>query len=135
MTLVDTSVWIEFLRGTQSPHHLWLRRQIKDGANLAWAEPVLVELANGRGEDLTNVQRMLLGATLLSVEHDDWIRAAELLRATRSGGTTVRSTNDALLAAVALRADVPLIARDRDFPLLAQVSDLQLAAPTASGGA
>ena len=50
-----------------------------------------------------------------------------LYRATRRSGQTVRSLIDCLVAAVALRVDAPVLARDRDFEILAGVSRLRLA--------
>jgi predicted nucleic acid-binding protein len=40
----------------------------------------------------------------------------------------VRSTVDCLIAAVAIRTDTPVLARDRDYGALAQVSALELIA-------
>jgi hypothetical protein len=39
----------------------------------------------------------------------------------------VRSLLDCLVAAAAIRTDAPVLARDRDFEVLATVSDLHLA--------
>ena len=53
-------------------------------------------------------------------------QAAVLHRACRRAGETPRSLNDCLIAAVALRHDVPVLHRDRDFTVLAQHTDLRL---------
>ncbi len=53
-------------------------------------------------------------------------QAATLHRACRRAGETPRSLNDCLIAAVALRHDVPVLHRDRDFTVLAQHTDLRL---------
>lgn len=124
--LVDTSVWVEFLRGTGSHHHLWLREHLRGGGSFIWSEPVLLELANGRGSDLLDAERLLIAGELMAVQHDDWTQAAALLSETRQRGRPVHSTNDALLAAVAIRNSVPVAARDGDFTTLATVSALRL---------
>ncbi len=52
--------------------------------------------------------------------------AAALYRDVRRSGHAVRSLVDCLIGAVALRLDVPVLARDRDVELLAAVSSLRL---------
>jgi predicted nucleic acid-binding protein len=59
----------------------------------------------------------------------DWEDAAKLYRSARSKGLTVRSTVDCLIAAVCVRTGSPVLALDRDFDALAQVSDLVLEHP------
>jgi predicted nucleic acid-binding protein len=132
--LVDTSVWVEFLRATGSAHHLWLRDAITLERPLAWTEPILFELTSGAGsgEQATALRSLLLrgpGLPLLGLA--DWDEAATLCRRARSKGLAVRSTNDCLTASVAIRTGTPLLARDRDFPALASVSDLTLVEPDA----
>ena len=57
------------------------------------------------------------------VHYDD---AASLFRRCRSEGETVRRLIDCLIAAVAIRADVPVLHRDRDFDVLARHTELQI---------
>jgi predicted nucleic acid-binding protein len=54
------------------------------------------------------------------------VTAATLLRSARSTGRTPRSLLDCLIAAVAIRHDLPLLAADRDFEAIAAVSSLRL---------
>jgi hypothetical protein len=56
----------------------------------------------------------------------DFEDAALIRRLCRRGGETVRSMIDCLIAAVALREGRPLLARDRDFAVIAQWVDLEL---------
>ncbi len=63
----------------------------------------------------------------------DWEDAALLYRRARFRGLTVRSTNDCLIATVAIRTGTRLLSRDRDFEALAEVSDLTLVDPTQAG--
>lgn len=133
MVLVDTSVWIEFLRSTGSDHHRWLRHAVDDPAtHVAWTEPVLHELVSGvSGEDeATELGRMLRHGPVLPMDGlVDWADAARLRRAARRNGRPVRSAIDSLVAAVALRTATPVIARDSDFSRLAAVSELHLVEP------
>lgn len=55
-----------------------------------------------------------------------WLDAAAIYRELRRRGITIRSMVDALIAAVAIRIDVPVLHRDRDFGAIAQHSALRL---------
>lgn len=127
--LVDTSVWVEFLRGTDGPGDRWIVGAVRDGTGLAWTEPVLFELLSGatsprRAAELRAL--VLRGPAVRSVGLVDWEAAAELARLTRLAGRPVRSTVDFLVAAVALRADLPVATVDRDFEAIAAVAPLRL---------
>ena len=52
--------------------------------------------------------------------------AAGLFRSARRIGLTVRSSVDCLIAACALRHNVAILHRDRDYPLLARVAPLKV---------
>jgi predicted nucleic acid-binding protein len=134
MVLVDTSAWIEYLRGTDSPHTAYVREAILADRPLAWTEPILYELTAGARSprQAADLRALLARGPILTVEGlEDWEVASQLYRATRSRGLTVRSSIDCLIAAVALRTDSPVLARDRDFEALAQVSDLVVEHPQA----
>ncbi|MDP8928508.1 MAG: PIN domain nuclease [Actinomycetota bacterium] len=131
--LVDTSAWVEFLRATGGPHHLWLRDAIQREVPLGWTDPILFELmAGARSAESANQLRSLLlrGPVLALAGLADWEDAALLYRLARARGLTLRSANDCLIATVALRTRTRLLSRDRDFEALAAVSDLMLVDPT-----
>ena len=130
--LVDTSAWIEYLRGTGSPHNRWLQKAIGAETPLAWTEPILYELTAGAGsaKRAEQLRALLLRGPMLAVAGlRDWEDAAQLYRAARSRGLTVRSSVDCLIAAVALRTESSLLTVDRDFHALAEVSDLAIEEP------
>jgi predicted nucleic acid-binding protein len=130
--LVDTSAWVEYLRGTGSPYNDWIRDAILADKPLGWTEPILYELTAGaRGpRRAAELRALLLRGPILAVEGlHDWEDAAQLYRSARSKGLTVRSSIDCLIAAVALRTGSPVLAKDRDFEALAQVSSLILEHP------
>lgn len=81
-----------------------------------------MELLAGAGtaHDAAELRRLLLRGELLDVETPtDWESAAALYRACRRRGQTVRKLTDCLIAAVAVRHDVPVLHRDADFDVLA----------------
>lgn len=53
------------------------------------------------------------------------LEAVDLYRAARRSGATVRSSVDCLIAACALRYDLEVVHRDRDFSALANVCGLR----------
>lgn len=130
MVLVDTSAWVEFLRGSNTPVRLRLRDLIS-ARSLATTEAVVMELLAGvrsRCEE-REIRRLLAIATLVSVENlHSWERAGTIFRACRAAGATVRSQLDCLIAAVAIREDVPVLHADRDFDLIAKHTPLRLVA-------
>ena len=131
MIVVDSSAWIEYLRGTGSAADTTLRTELSRDGVLGVVDVVRLELLAGATSDaqLTVVTRLLARAVALpSSSPADHERAALLYRSARRSGQTVRSLFDCLVAAAALRLDAPVLALDRDYEVLASVSTLRLAA-------
>ena len=126
--LVDTSVWIGFLRDSGGPEVDLLAGLIRAG-EAATTDAVLLEVLVGTTDEqeAERLRRFLAGSVLLRQESPvDAERAASLYRACRRAGEAPRSMNDCLVAPVALRHDVPVLHRDRDFTVLAEHTDLWL---------
>lgn len=125
MILVDTSAWIEFLRDTGSP----ICQRVDDllATEIVTCDVVRMEvLAGARDEQhLQQLRRLLARATTLPTEPVDYDAAAALYRTCRQRGHTVRKLIDCLIAAVAIRGNVPVLHRDADFDILAQHTPLQ----------
>jgi len=106
-----------------------LRRLIEDGADLCITEPVIMELLAGPRDprELALIENLVNGLPLIPVDPTvDFRSAAQLYRASRSNGHPIRAQIDCLIAAVAVRLDVPLLQNDRDFIFLAEISPLKL---------
>ncbi len=128
--LVDTSAWVEFLRATGSDTHLRVRRMIEEETDLATTDVVLMELlAGARDDGQRDGLRSLLGrCEFLPTEGPvDYEDAAQVYRACRSAGATVRRLTDCLVAAVAIRHGVPVLHRDADFDAIARRLPLEVA--------
>jgi predicted nucleic acid-binding protein len=126
--LIDTSAWVDHLRGADTAAARELRDLIRDHASeLSTTEPIIMELLAGapedralrRLEDLTN--RLVLLAVDPRVDYHD---AAALFRATRRTGRTVRKLVDCLIAAVAIRSGAVLVHKDADFDSIAGATPL-----------
>jgi predicted nucleic acid-binding protein len=128
MILVDTSAWIEYLRATGSPAALQVRRLLSDHANqVAMCEPVAMEILSGAldGSRYAKLEQLVNGLPSLSVENAlDFRSAAGIYRAARRIGKTIRSLNDCLIAAVAIRHEAQIVYRDADFDVIAEVTTL-----------
>ena len=122
--LVDTSAWIEYLRGTGSPAHLEVRRLLREEpGQVALTEPVIMELLAGPADHrvVTRLEQLVDGLPLICVDAAlDYRAAAAVYRATRLSGRTVRSLVHCLIAVVAERTGTVVVHRDRDFDVLAQ---------------
>jgi predicted nucleic acid-binding protein len=124
--LIDTSAWVEFLRDTGSPACEGVDRLL--GGEIATCHPVRMEVLAG-ARDLRNLQqlRRLLGrATIVPTLPSDFEDAAMLYRLGRQRGKAVRRLLDCLIAAHAIRAQIPLLHADSDFDCLARCSELQV---------
>lgn len=129
MILVDSSVWIAYLRDDGTPAVDALAGLLDAGAETAITEPVMMELLAGarRPAEFARVEALVNGLPLMRIEPaTDYPDAARLYRASAMNGHPIRSLNDCLIAAVALRRDVPLLQQDRDFAYLAEISPLRL---------
>lgn len=126
MTLVDTSVWIEFLRGTDSAATQFVRSGL--GGDLHTTEPILMELlAGSRPAATERLERLLLNQAWLRVDPTlDYRGAVDVFHACRAQGHAIRSLNDCLIAAVALRSGVAVAHRDVDFVYIAAATGLRV---------
>lgn len=128
MILVDTSVWIEHLRRTQSRAHLEFRElATTDPAGIATCGPITMELLAGPTDPFT-VRRIedQLGTLddLVVDPAQDFRAAATIARAVRRNGHTVRSLTDCLIAAVALRHHITVWHCDADYVRIADATEL-----------
>jgi len=123
--LVDTSVWIDVFRRGRP---LDLEAAV-DLDEIVTCLPVVQEVLQGfREERAFRLARESLLAfpivdSPLSLERH--LEAAELYRLCRSRGVTVRSSVDCLVAACAIRHDLEVLHRDRDYGLVAEVAPLR----------
>ena len=126
MTLIDTSAWVEFLRNTGTPVCNLVDELLS--AEIALCDPVRMEvLAGARDEShLLSLRRLLARAAVIPTQPTDYDDAAALYRRCRRQGETVRKLVDCLIAAVAIRAGVPILHCDADFDVLARHTELQI---------
>jgi predicted nucleic acid-binding protein len=124
MILVDTSIWIETFR-KKSPIRIDALVEFEE---IVTCLPVIQEVLQGfREERAYRIARdamMALPIVESPMEESLFIEAAELYRSARRQGLTVRSSVDCLVAACALRHDMPVFHKDRDYSVLSRISSL-----------
>lgn len=129
MILVDTSVWVDFLKGRNSKERHTLHRLIEEEADLSLTGIILTEILQGVKED-TDYKKLkdhLLEFPIHPPKGvDTYLKAAEIYRTCRQRGKTVRKTVDCLIAAICLEHDLILFHRDRDFDHIADCTGLKV---------
>jgi predicted nucleic acid-binding protein len=124
MILVDTSVWIEVFRKKGA----FPIETVVDFDEIATCLPVIQEVLQGfREERAWRIARdamMSLPIVESPMEESLFLEAAGLYRAARRLGLTPRSSVDCLIAACALRHDMTVLHKDRDYDLLGKASPL-----------
>lgn len=129
MIVVDTSIWIDLLRGRESPKVKRCAELIEGGAPVALTDIVLTEVLQGiRTErEARQVERHLRAFPILRLESiDDFSLAAELYRTARAAGKTIGRTLDCLIAAPCVRTGAPILHADADFDRLAECTALRV---------
>lgn len=125
MLLVDTSAWIEIFR---RPARLSVD-QLGGLDDIVTCLPVVQEVLQGfadeRAHRISREAMLALPTVESPIGEGVVLEAVDLYRAARRAGFTVRSSVDCLIAACALRHDLTVLHRDRDFPALARVSPLR----------
>jgi len=125
VTLIDTSIWIEVFR---QRHPLDLSRLV-DFDDVVTCLPVVQEVLQGfRDEGAYREARdamLALPVVESPLGIDVVLEAAGLYRTARARGVTVRSSVDCVIAACALRHDLEVLHRDRDFDAIARVAPLR----------
>ena len=135
MILADTSAWVEYDRATGSPVHRRVAELIASEGPLSVTEPVIMEvLAGARSDEREwDLRHLLLRFTLLRFDAAaDFDAAARIYRRRRAVGVTPRGMVDCMIAAVAWRHGVSLLAQDVDLQRVGLVVgiDLDQTSPT-----
>ena len=131
MVIVDTTVWIDYLRGARSPETDWLDQEL-DRQRLALTDIIFCEVLQGLSDDeaAKEVEELLLRFELFETGGVDLAReAARNYRTLRRRGRTVRKTIDCLIATFCIREGHSLLHRDRDFDTFEKLLELSVMHP------
>ena len=126
MTLVDSSVWIDFLSSSPGPAGDELRRMIAHAEPIALNGIIVTEVLQGLTRDVEEVERFLAMWDVLEPRGMSTYRAAAgVFRVARARGFSL-TTIDSLIAAVAQEHNVALFTLDKDFAHLSRLTGLRL---------
>jgi len=117
VVIIDTTVWIDYLRGVSNSETDWVHAEL-DRQRLGLTDLILCEVLQGVRDEsqAKDVERQLLKLEVFPGGGVDVAKdAARHYRLLRSRGHTVRKTVDCLIAAFCIREQHSLLHRDRDF--------------------
>ena len=123
--LVDTSVWIDFIRGGSRAPTRRLQSALDRGMTPAISATIYQEILQGAVDERRFREYRSYFRSQLFLHPADRVesseRAARLYFDCRRNGLTIRSTIDCAIATLAIEHDVPLLHDDRDFDRMAQI--------------
>jgi predicted nucleic acid-binding protein len=128
VVIVDTTVWIDYLRGAQNREAEWLDSEVSR-RRLGLTDIILCEVLQGIPDDRSfhRVQRDLLRFEIFATGGTELaMAAAQNFRALRQRGHTVRKTVDCLIATFCMLEGHSLLHRDRDFEPFEQLLGLSV---------
>jgi predicted nucleic acid-binding protein len=130
LILVDSSVWIDYFRGT-----ITAQTDMLDGLLgvelLAIGDLILTEVLQGfhREQDFDDARKMLTSLAVVELGgREIAIQAAKNFRALRRLGVTVRKTMDTVIATRCIESGYDLLHDDRDFDSFARHLGLRVVA-------
>ncbi len=125
MYLVDTSVWVDFLRGDETPQVRALNNLLSGQEIVGTAPMILQEILQGADSaERFGTWIKYFSDLFCYVPRDpvkSYIAAARLYQECRKAGKTPRSSNDCLIAQIAIEHGLALVHNDRDFNAIASV--------------
>ena len=116
--MVDTSVWIDFFRGAETPQVVALHSIILDKKTILTGDLIMAELWQGvrNNRELHRIEGAFSVLPVMQMVGETIAReSADYYRRLRRDGITVRKTIDCLIATWCIHNTVPLLHSDRDF--------------------
>ncbi len=122
MVLVDTTVWINWLRDSQDSAVLSLDKLLEEG-DAVLAPVILQEILQGAASAtaLITLREQFEALPMLLPNAATYAEAGALYASCRWQGITPRSPHDCLIAWLAIENEVPLLHDDRDFEYIAGI--------------
>ena len=131
MVIVDTTVWVDYLKGASTPEVEWLDRETSR-QRLGLLDLMACEVLQGlsTNEEAVRVLRHLRRFEIFQTGGIDLaVAAARNYRHLRLRGRTVRKTIDCLIATFCIEQTHALLHNDRDFDAFEELLDLQVVHP------
>ncbi|NJK92006.1 MAG: PIN domain nuclease [Blastochloris sp.] len=118
--LVDSTVWIDFLKNKNTLETAKLVELIEGREDLCICGFVLTEVLQGIRSEKEYVATKQQFSNLIYLEDDQstFDLGATIYRNLRKQGITIRNSMDCLIAAIVIQNGVALLENDRDFTLI-----------------
>jgi predicted nucleic acid-binding protein len=130
MILVDTSVLIDFFKGSESEAAFKFKRYLEQGLDFGITSHIFQEVLQGAKseKEYKQLRRYLETQRFFHPKDpvESFAEAAIIFFQCRKKGVTIRSTIDCIIAQIALEHDLPLLHSDQDFDLMAKVIPLKI---------
>ncbi len=129
MIVVDTSVWVDFLRGANSAERRTLHRLIEEGEDISITDLILTEILQGINDEgyFRRARDYLLEYPVYGAKGiETYIAAARIYRDCRKKGKTVRKTVDCIIAAVCIENGLVLLHKDGEFERIGACTGLKV---------
>jgi predicted nucleic acid-binding protein len=124
MLIVDSSVWIDWLRGHDTEAVRFLQQR-EASEELALTQMIYLEVLQGMESErqFRDVQRVLSAQAVFRPmdDVDSFEAAAIMYRRCRKAGFTIRKSTNCLIAVIAMEQNALLVHNDRDFLVMAEV--------------
>ena len=127
MTLIDTSVWIDFLAGRNTSQAKAVESLVESREDICICGVVLTEVLQGIRDDKEYevTKAVLSDLVFLPMTPETFYMAAHMYRTCRSKGIAIRNSTDCMIAATCLQHEAALLHNDKDFDLIGSQFDLQ----------
>lgn len=117
MIVVDTSVWINYFNGSDTPATKQLD-SLLGIKPIAIGDIILTEVLQGfrNDEDYKTAKNLLTSLTIFELLGEKMaLKSADNYRLLRKQGITIRKTVDVIIASFCIENDLPLLFSDKDF--------------------
>jgi predicted nucleic acid-binding protein len=129
MVLIDTSIWVHYLRGIASPSLVRTVNALLDDHDVAVTPVIRLELLRGASQrEADALQDVFGGLHEVPFGHGHWQRADRLVMELRMKGLTPAIT-DLLIVTSALEYRVPLYHQNQMFDDISRHTGLEIYVP------
>lgn len=122
MILVDSSIWIDYFRGTKHQKTLLFDSILTAENDICVCGLIITEVLQGIREDkiYQNIKQYFERLVYLHLEKEHYLLASNIYRDCRKRGITIRNSIDCLIASCSILYKTKLLENDRDFTNLAK---------------
>ena len=128
--LVDTTIWIDAFNDVEKETSKVLIELIESDQKVFIAPVILQEILQGfnKEKDFESAKDYLSGFELVGLDDafNDSVESARLYRTCRKKGSSIRKSNDCLIAWLAIKNELELFHNDKDFSEIAKHTKLKV---------